>query len=288
MDFSRWSDAKSHRTWQGLIATLVKVVVINLMKLNRVNPSGNFGPSMRWRDVPHWSRLAELFGVYFTIKLIICAFIHHEYNQLVSKLDAIHQQKQQQQQQQAEAELNVTYLNEIQAQFIESERRLDLVGSPWRKLGYISEVAYATTLIGYLAIYFGTRIYFAIAGTSKVGILCYCLEPEKEMELVNEEACRQTNKLIASMEIYLQACWDVRCKLSRSSSLVFESQHRDTKTSGRFSNEIQATLTHSALVCMVTRLHRANELIPMNRRPAWLTCSWLQTCSAYSCSSSWA
>lgn len=260
----------AHQKFRTSYGRLMRWVLVRLMQLSQVNPAGDdaFGPAVDRRHLPRWSKLVELFIVYFSIKLSFCTLAQHDYNRLSSSVGSIDQQSRDE----TLANLSEQQLKQQQSQQLAEELqrsidRLDALGSPLRQLNYLVEGVYICILLFVNALHFIPRLITHEEGHLSISMVRFILNPDKERQNLQVDISQLTNGFLVSSENYLRLRWQVRSKMGQRFRLAVESNRRGSFISNR--HELDEHETHSMVVQDVCYLVLAGQLEPLNRCWEW-------------------
>lgn len=260
-----WKSTHASRDEPTADACWLRSGVVYMIQLAQVNPAGSkgFGPSVERRHLPRWSKLVELYYVYFTIKLAICLVAQHEYNQLYEKIQTMAQSSHE------NASMWLTeghHHQQLTDELARSTEWLHYVGAPWRELRYPIEILYSTILVFSAAAYVVTRIGYYKAGQSKVAR--FILNPDKERRSINKEMCQLADEFLVSSGNYLRVCREAnRMEVHRSMAIESGSGGAFIETNSR---SINRNGTHLVLFQDVSELLLSGHLMPLNRNNKWL------------------
>lgn len=249
------TESRKHVQW-------LKAAFNFLIKMNQVNPAGEdgFGPSVKRCDLPLWSKFAEIFTLYFAVKLIVGELAQHEYDRLSFDIDALNRSSSCSAEKYAKLSEDLRRIN----------GRLDMIGSPWREIRYPVELIYLFEVaLSYVA-YIGFKLFVYRKGPVRLGVLRFLLDEERECANINRDICKQVEEFLVSNENHLWAC--------HSDYYLGGSRNKIGHISGCI-NEFQEELgSHSSLAKEVLHLLVENCLIPPNRTSKWLSCMQTLAC----------
>ena len=104
-----------------------------------------FCPSVERRFVPLWSKLVEVYFIYFTLKLTLGLVLQHQHNNLLLALSRLNSSSSSSPSQ-PQTKQQSTEPSQLLELLASSNSILDLVGSPWRKSRQVLEVVYLFVL----------------------------------------------------------------------------------------------------------------------------------------------
>jgi hypothetical protein len=254
---------------------MLKWALVNTMKLTQVNLAGQqgFGPSVERRHIPVWSKLYELFFVYFTLKWFACTVMEYKYSQLVQTIRTMNRT------------LELNYLSadldqrpiretrqQLNAELAQMTELLDFVGSPWREIGSAVPVAYFGVLMMVCAVYLGPRLFVYFKGPIRGDFFRVLLKPELERINIHKDICGHVDGFLKSSGNYFRFYFRMGFELSGLFFASFDTDDGRRSSYGQKPDTPATADKHTLdeLAGKTIELVLANRLEPFNRRQEWV------------------